>query len=60
MINYASYSLKLVTSHEVFVNVNRAAFPDEVKMFNVPQIFVFFPTYDEFHPDSCRPVSLVT
>lgn len=32
MINYA---LQLITSCEIFSNVNQAAFPDKVKMFNV-------------------------
>jgi len=29
-------------------------------MFLVPQIFVLIPTYNEYHPDSCGPFSLVS
>jgi hypothetical protein len=34
MIRYAWYSAKLITSHEVFCNVNQVSFPAEEKAVN--------------------------
>jgi hypothetical protein len=62
MINYALYALKLITPHEFLVMSTELCSQMKYKcsVFSVPQIFVFFPTYVEYHLDSCRPVSIVS
>jgi hypothetical protein len=67
----ACHAAKLIMSHGVVCNRNQGAFLVEEKTakcecskqmlvtFLVPQMAVFCCIYDEYHSESCRPVTLI-
>jgi hypothetical protein len=72
MVRYAWYAAKLITSREVFGNVNQVAFLAEVKTEKCEcskqafvrcswcrKYFCFGCIYDEYYPESCKPVTVV-